>query len=103
MSQLEKQEEQKVADWCKKHGVLFIKFTPFGSRGWPDRIAVFPGGLHCWIEMKRAGKKPRRLQAHRMGTLQTQGALVAWFDDAETTIDFLKDILNEVDSASIPA
>ncbi len=96
MSKLEKQEENKVKDWCKKHRVLSIKFTPMGERGWPDRLFIFPnGGFHVWIEFKRKGKIPSKLQLYRMSNLMAQGAVAVWFDHAEAAINFLEAILNE--------
>ena len=106
MSQLaEKHIVAKVKQWCDKNGVLYIKFTPFGSKGWPDTIIVFPGGFHLWVELKRAGKTPRKLQAHRMQQLAAMGALCVWFDNIDSCIDYLQDCLdsaketmNEVDA-----
>ena len=96
MSKLEKHEENKVKKWCKRHHVLCIKFNPMGERGWPDRIFVFPnGGFHIWIEFKRKGKFPNRLQQFRMSNLMNQGAVAVWFDEADKAIKFLEDILNE--------
>ena len=70
MSKLEKDEEAAIKKWCDKRGLLFIKFTPMGEKGWPDRIAILPDGTHVWIELKRNGKKPTKLQHHRMNTLK---------------------------------
>lgn len=112
MSKLEKDVVAKVKKWCDDNGVLFIKFNPMGSKGWPDTIVVFPGGLHLWVEFKRRGKVPRQLQFHRMGQLLDKGALAVWFDDADQCIDYMKDCLavatevnNEqtVDTPQIPA
>ena len=94
MSALEKDVVKRVKDWCDKNGVLYIKFTPFGSKGWPDTIIVFPGGFHLWVELKRAGKKPRPLQQHRMGQLAVMGALAVWFDNADAAIEYLQDCLD---------
>lgn len=94
MSQLEKDVVAKVKAWCEENKVLFIKFTPFGSKGWPDTVIIFPGGFHTWVELKCKGKKPRKLQDYRMGQLAMQGAMVQWFDDAELCIDYLKDCLD---------
>jgi len=101
MSQLEKDVVAKVKKWCDDNKVLYIKFTPFGSKGWPDTVLVFPGGFHLWVELKKKGKRPRKLQDHRMAQLAIQGALSVWFDDAEDCIDYLKDCLEaarEVDA-----
>ena len=94
MSKLEADIVKKVKDWCDKNGVLYIKFTPFGSKGWPDTIIVFPGGFHLWLELKRLGKTPRKLQTYRMSQLATMGALCVWFDNWEACIDYLQDCLD---------
>ena len=93
MSKLEKDEEAKVAAWCKSNHVLFIKFTPMGSKGWPDRIALFPGGATVWTEMKRKGKIPRELQYHRMNEINEKGGVAVWFDNAEDCIEMYEDCL----------
>lgn len=103
MTKLEKAEEEKVLKWCKLNDVLFIKFTPFGQRGWPDRIAVLPQGQHIWVEMKRKGEKPRPLQVHRMGQLHKQGAIAMWFDSATDCINYLKEMNDGMDPAPVPA
>ena len=92
-SRLEKAEEKEILRWCKSNSVLFIKFTPFGERGWCDRIAIFQGGFHVWVELKRKGEKPRALQMHRMDQLHRQGAIAMWFDNAEDCIDYFTDCL----------
>ena len=109
MSKLEKQEEKAILKWCKENGVLFIKFTPFGERGWPDRIAIFPGGMHVWVELKRKGEVPRELQFYRMAALFNQGAVTMWFDSAADCIEYFEDclaaakeVVDEVDSAPVP-
>ncbi len=93
MSKLEKEEEKTIKKWCKANGVLFIKFTPLGEKGWPDRIAVFPGGFQMWVEMKRRGERPTKLQFYRMGQLKSLGTMAEWFDNAEDCIDFFEDCL----------
>jgi len=95
MSKLERDVEAKVGNWCKANGVLYIKFSPMGSRGWPDRICIFPGGFHVWVELKRKGKLPRKLQLHRAGQLIDQGAICMWYDNAEDCIAELQDCLND--------
>ena len=94
MSQLEKEIVAKVKKWCEVNDVLYIKFTPFGSKGWPDTIVVFPGGFHLWVELKAKGKKPRPLQLHRMSQLAIMGALPVWFDNADQCISYMKDCLD---------
>ena len=94
MSKLEKEGEREVREWCLGNGVIFIKFTPFGEVGWPDRIAILPGGSHIWIEMKRKGESPRPIQYYRIEKLQEQGAEAVWFDNPKECIEYLRGRLN---------
>ena len=93
MTKLERDEEAAIKKWCKANDVLFIKFTPFGEKGWPDRIAIFPDGHHVWVELKRRGEHPRPLQFHRMHLLEGHGVDVMWFDCAEKCIEYFEEIL----------
>lgn len=92
MSKLEIDEEDEVKKWCKKVGILFIKFTPMGERGWPDRI-VPVNGYTLWIEMKKRGETPRPLQVYRMKRLADAGQPVAWFDNAGDCISWIRSFL----------
>jgi hypothetical protein len=94
MSNLESDVVAKVKAWCEKNGVLYIKFTPFGSKGWPDTILIFPDGFHLWTELKRMGKVPRKLQLHRIKQLTLMGALAVWFDNWPACEDYLQDCLD---------
>lgn len=95
MPKLEKEEEQKIRQWCVKQNIMFIKFTPMGDKGWPDRIAILPNGVHIWIELKREGRKPSKLQHHRLQKLIDHNVMATWFDTADKAIDFLR---NELDA-----
>ena len=88
-SRLEKEEEAEVGKWCKQMGILFIKFTPRGERGWPDRICIFPNGQHVWLEMKRLGKKPNKLQLYRARQIKENKGEAIWADSAQSAIDKL--------------
>lgn len=92
MPKLEKDEEGVVKTFCHANGVLFIKFTPLGEKGWPDRIAVV-NTYNLWIELKKKGKKPRPLQKYRMKQLAEHGAWVAWFDNAEDCIKWIRSFM----------
>ena len=98
MPKLEKDEENEIRQWCLKNNIMFIKFTPMGEKGWPDRIAILPSGKHIWMELKRVGKKPTKLQHHRMQKLIDQNVMATWFDNAYEAITFLKEELNAIHS-----
>lgn len=62
----EKAIEKKYRESVKKRGGLALKFISPGFTGVPDRIALFPGGLIEFAELKAPGKKPtaRQLAVH---------------------------------------
>jgi hypothetical protein len=91
---LERQVEARICDYAKMLGILTYKFVSPAHRGVPDRIFVFPGGQVAFMEVKRNGEEPTSLQKSEMGKLSAQGALVAWFDDAEKACRWLNTLLN---------
>lgn len=95
MSQLEKELENNIKKWCDQNDVLFIKFTPMGEKGWPDRIAILPSGKHLWIELKREGKVLSRLQGHRIRRLRKQNTDAVSFDNSVACINCLKRLIQD--------
>lgn len=89
---LEKDEEKVVKTWCKDVGIVCIKFTPMGETGWPDRI-VQVNSHTLWIEMKKKGKTPRKIQHYRMNQLREEGANVNWFDNGEKCIEWIRSFM----------
>jgi hypothetical protein len=77
---LEKDIEKTLVTWAKGHGWLALKFTPFGDRGWPDRIFI-KNGTHVWLEIKRKGEDLEKLQLYRRAQLMKHGAIVHWADN----------------------
>lgn len=53
--------------------VEVLKLTPRGRAGYQDRLLLVPGGLAVFVELKRDGERPRKLQAHRMRRLRALG------------------------------
>ena len=90
-----KTPEQKVIDevlaWCKVIDVLALPIEVRGARGWPDYLFVYEG-RYVWVEFKRAGKKPRKLQEVRLRTLAKHGAEAYYFDNAA---EALRKLCNE--------
>jgi hypothetical protein len=52
---LEKDVEAAVGRHCRKHDVLYYKWSSPAKRGVPDRILIFPNGLIRFMELKRPG------------------------------------------------
>ena len=91
---LEVDIEQAAADWACARGWESIKFTPRGSRGWPDRIFISISGVHVWIEFKKNGKEPRKVQLYRIKQLRKRAVNAFWIDnleEAQTTLKFYED------------
>lgn len=61
----EKSIETAFARWVTglKDWVAW-KFSPDGTNGLPDRIILGPNAVIFFIEFKRPGEKPTRLQAY---------------------------------------
>lgn len=56
-------------------GGVALKFTVPGQRGWPDRLAILPGGRVIFVELKRPkGGRLSALQIERLRTLTDLGA-----------------------------
>lgn len=73
-SKLEKVAENKfVTHIRQKTGCICVKLTLVGMRGFPDRMILCPGALVYFIEFKRVGHEPRKLQHHIHGLLRNLG------------------------------
>ena len=77
----EKVIEQKLVAEVKKAGGICPKWVAPGFDGVPDRIAMFPGGMIAFVEVKAPGEKPRPLQRARHELLQKLGFRVYVLDE----------------------
>jgi len=83
MSVLEKDVEGKASKYAESIGYLSLKINVVAQRGWPDHLYINPHGYHVWIEFKKPGEKPSKLQDHRLKQLREQGAEADWTDNYE--------------------
>jgi len=84
MRVLESSLERKVVAYAESIGYITFKVSTVSSRGWPDRVFIDPDGHHIYVELKQAGKKPRKLQVHRIQQLHERSVEVHWTSDYET-------------------
>lgn len=77
----EKQIEQALVKAVKAAGGLCPKWVSPGFDGAPDRIALFGDGKVGFIEVKRPGGKPRKIQKLRHAQLRHLGFPVFVLDD----------------------
>lgn len=83
MQILESLIEKKFVKLLAQLGVETIKLNLQGNTGWPDRLVIVPGGSVIWIELKRPGEEPTKLQLYRHGQLRERNHDVRVFDDAD--------------------
>lgn len=74
--------------------------SPVGQRGWPDHVFINVYGHHLYIEFKKLGEKPSKLQNHRLGQLRERGVEAHWTDNYEQARDLLD---ANVDTTRLPA
>jgi len=86
---IEMMVRRKVLDWaeCEDISVMFLKFTPTGVVGYPDRIILIDNGQVLFVEFKQKGVKPRKLQAHVHDLLRGMGFIVLVVDDVVEGFD----------------
>lgn len=83
MSTSEKAIEKKYRESVKKRGGLALKFVSPGFTGVPDRIALFPGGVVEFTELKAPGKTPKPRQAYVHQQLRELGFVVNTIDNLQ--------------------
>ena len=89
-------ESELVGRFCKvvaQAGGMAYMFVSPGNDGVPDRIVVLPGGRIGFVELKRPGEAPRKLQQFRRQELEGLGCYTAVVDSpecAEAVIDGIR-------------
>ena len=69
-------------------GALVLKLTSPGNNGVPDRLVVRPGGIVEFVELKRPGARPRKLQEAIHAKLREHGVAVYTLDSREAVRDW---------------
>jgi hypothetical protein len=73
-----------------KLDIATLKMNLQGRRGWPDRLVLWSGGNMVFIEFKRPGEDPRKLQEHVHGILRRAGFAVLVHDIAKEALEDVK-------------
>lgn len=68
------------------------KLQGVGNKSWPDRFCLFPWGKVWFVETKKPGKKPDRLQLRIHTKLREMGFNVSVIWNAEQLKQFENDI-----------
>ena len=78
--------ERKVCRYARSKGLRADKWTSPGRRSVPDRIILGPERLIFFIEFKRPGEKPTKLQEAEHAELRKLGFSVFVIDNVEDGI-----------------
>jgi len=93
-SQIETSTGSKLLKWAVEVNLVFVylKINPTGQAGYPDRLIMWTGGL-MFVEFKRPGQKPTKLQMHRHSVLREMGYMVKVYDDTNIAVEEIKAII----------
>ena len=73
-----------------ERGGIALKQT--GIAGIPDRLVLLPGGRMIFVELKRPGEKPRKLQVYWLNKLERMGFETAVLDSVESVEEFVYEL-----------
>ena len=82
----ESSSSRAFSKWCEAQGFIVIKLTTlgrYGKSGWPDHLVLMDDRKVLFIEMKRPGEQPTKLQRHRHEDLKRKGHIVVVTSSAE--------------------
>lgn len=71
---------------------MCFKFTSPQRRGVPDRLLIFPGGRHIYLELKAPGGKLTDNQSREIARLRNQGCKVYVLNNIES-VNFMLDMV----------
>ena len=87
---LESYGERTAREKIKKMGGKFFKLYPF-ENGMPDRLLLAPPQI-IFVEMKKIGKSPTKLQTHRHNELRGMGYRVEVCYGWQEVVELFKDV-----------
>lgn len=87
----ERDVEQKLRSEVEKRGGRCFKFLSSVS-GVPDRLLLLPGGLVIFVELKKEGEKPRKLQEVQMRKIRELGFHVRVVDSEQGIQELMREI-----------
>ena len=88
----EKQIEQYLVKVMKSIGGRCVKVPPMHSKGFPDRICLFPQGKTVYVELKAPDKEPTQLQWNWINWLR-EHKFQAYVIDSRPRVDAFVDIM----------
>jgi hypothetical protein len=89
---LEKDIERPFVKEARNRRLFCIKMNIVGQRGLPDRMILGPNRLIFFVEFKRPGGKPRKLQERIINVLKEFGFNVFIISEREAVDTFWKTV-----------
>lgn len=90
------QRERDIEKWMREKieqlGGQFMKWVSPGNDGVPDRIAILPGGKVYFIELKKDGETPRKLQVWQQNRLRRLGCDVRTVEGMDEARQFIEEV-----------
>jgi Holliday junction resolvase len=94
-AQRESAVEAALVRYARVHGIYTRKFSSPARRGVPDRIFIHRGKV-LFLEVKRPGQGPTKLQKHEIAEIRLAGGNADWCDSVERGMEALQLYLNEL-------
>lgn len=88
----ESELEKGFCRLASRAGGKAYKFVSLGNDGVPDRLVILPGGRVGFVELKKPGEHPRKLQAFRLEELENLGCYTAVVDSLEQAAAVIDEI-----------
>lgn len=92
--------ERDIEKWLRRQveslGGLAFKFTSPGNDGVPDRLAVLPGGLIYFIELKTDRGRLSLLQVWQQDRLRQLGVNVAVIRGMDEAVEFIEEVRDAI-------
>ena len=70
--------------------IHYLKLTILGNRGWPDRLVLWPNRGILFIEFKRPGEQPRKLQEFVHAAIRKLGFDVEVHDNVDRAVESIQ-------------
>ncbi len=85
----------ELVGWAIKNDILIdvIKLNITGRKGWPDRMILVDGGFTIFVEFKRPGEEPRKLQHHVHARLRKMGFIILVHDNLQEALTDVKALI----------
>jgi hypothetical protein len=82
---------------CRLHGLLALKFVSPARNGVPDRMVITAVGT-VFVELKRPGEQPTRLQNAMHHKMRRFGAEVHVLDSVPAVDTFVRELSDRVEA-----